>query len=237
MHYYKAVDKESGEPRLAVIQHDDQPENPMDNWDSVGKGHRPLFILTNHRRYRFGDKDAESLGWDLVRAEPLWNENWTDEDNPCCLGDELPDLWEAARRVEAYVLPVYMYDHSGVSLSTSRIYTYNDPWDSGILGFILWTRGEVARCCSGDPEPDKEKIYKDMQAYFDEYAAYVSGDVYGIGVYGPGGLDLDEVTPGELDDIVRYGADLESRWGYYGYAYAVRCLKEHFNLVDLERLL
>lgn len=33
-----------------------------------------------------------------------------------------------------HVFPVYMYDHSGCTVSLSP---FNDPWDSGIVGFII----------------------------------------------------------------------------------------------------
>ena len=34
-------------------------------------------------------------------------------------------------------LPLYLYDHSGLSISTKNAYPFNDQWDAGQVGFII----------------------------------------------------------------------------------------------------
>lgn len=48
-------------------------------------------------------------------------------------------------------LPLYVYDHSGISISTS---SFNDRWDSGFLGFIYCT----------DKSAKKEDLCRDDKA-------------------------------------------------------------------------
>jgi hypothetical protein len=74
--------------------------------------------------------------------------------------------------VEAYVnkhyfiLPLYLYDHSGITISTKP---FGCPWDSGQVGFIFADR----EC----------KEYDDMlaglTAEVETYDSYLTGDVYG----------------------------------------------------------
>lgn len=329
MKFFKAKDKATGQPRLVSLVQDEYPDDPL-LWADPIKDHRPLFVLTNHRRYVLGDKDAESIGWTMVQNEPKWDRGWEEKDfdilecwvngawetvpndqwrqtpgivdfgtdslprggyvteiqhllewrridpvqagwndgpgeggppkddnlyrwnvadNPQYLGDELPDLAEAARRVGAYILLVYMYDHSDISLSTSNSgYPFNCPWDSGVLGFIMWTRKEVEAYYKkhsfaveaafttetySTKLPTDEELYDQMRSYLKTYNDYVSGEVYGITVHTvPEASVLEEITewePARLADEI-----VDSCWGFYGYADAVSCIAEQFGLEEVE---
>lgn len=51
------------------------------------------------------------------------------------LGDEQAENVDVERLTEgAIVIPVYMYDHSGITISTNR---FSCPWDSGQVGVIF----------------------------------------------------------------------------------------------------
>ena len=64
-----------------------------------------------HRRYNLGDKH-----------------------------DFTPETISAyVKRTDVVALPVFMYDHSGLSLSTGREYPFDDRWDSMQVGFIYCT--------------------------------------------------------------------------------------------------
>lgn len=118
-------------------------------------------MLCRHSRYNLGDEDAE---------EP-------DED--------------AEVSAEIFSLPLYLYDHSGLSMNTTG---FNDRWDSGQVGMIYCTL-EAARenwlqpdatwdtlLPTGDGEEITMREYaiRVMQAEVEQYNQYLQGDVYGF---------------------------------------------------------
>ena len=89
-------------------------------------------------------------------------------------------------------LPLYIYDHSGVSMSCGiRTYPCNDRWDSSQCGWIITVTS------------DKEQALKQMIAEVNEYDNYLQGYVYWYTLYreGNGTKIYDEVTDGwtEID--------------------------------------
>ena len=119
-------------------------------------------------------------------------------------------------------MPVYIYDHSGVWLSVDKRYPFDDPWDAGVLGFILWTPEEFEKH-GGNREA--EAI---MRGYFEEYRAYVEGEVYTISV--AAGFDdilaliskrsdqdyaLEDLSREELQDCLKYAEKTDSVGGVY----------------------
>lgn len=96
---------------------DDYPENPR-QWATLGT------MLCFHRRYRLGDE---------TELTPNMFCSW----NEC---EKYLKQEEGAH----IVLPLYLYDHSGISISVNKGYPYNDPWDAGQVGFI-YTNPEQAQ--------------------------------------------------------------------------------------------
>lgn len=164
----------------ADLYQDESPESPRE-WDNVGT------MCSKHRRYKLGDDD----GWRKLR-EDLEERGLLDEYEDC--SEE--EMAEAASESEHFVvLPLYLLDHSGITISTSP---FCDPWDSGQVGIIYTTmqRGNE----EGFASPDD--IERSLRAEVDTYDAYLHGDVYGYEVLGPVGL-------------------IESVWGLYGMDYAM----------------
>ena len=75
-----------------------------------------------------------------------YNLNETDISKPDSLS-ELKEIIEEKYNVHA-ILPLYMYEHSGVALSTSD---FGDRWDSGCIGFVFMTteQGEELEISTG----------------------------------------------------------------------------------------
>lgn len=268
--YYRALrdDKEV----LVVCEQDvDGIDSPL-SWTDPVKDHRPLFVLTNHRCYTFGDKDAEDTAWELIKDSSKWNTEWEEEylyDRDLDEDDEDEDCWvrnpnfidpndgidaiiTAADRVDAHVMPVYMYEHSGIWLSLGRDYPFNDRWDSGVLGIILWTQEQQAAWEDAGGEPgDARKV---MEVFFGEYSQYVSGEVYCLSVYDPteelkylnskyGDAFTTPITLADLDnddlELCTRGELLDSCGGFYlNNMYGpIEAATEHFNLTDMEELI
>jgi hypothetical protein len=116
-----------------------------------------------HSRYTLGDKH------DFPNADAfrLWWEEYGD-------GGTL--------------LPVYLYDHSGQTVSTTP---FTCPWDSGQVGWIYMTRERQEK----EGIPDPIAYLKREVATYDQY---LQGDIYGFSV---------EDKDGEI---------LDTSWGYFG---------------------
>ena len=108
--------------------------------------------------------------------------------------DELQELVEQDNVVS---LPVYLMDHSGLSISTGP---FGDPWDSGMIGYIFVTYEKLMREFSvTEVTPEiVDKAVVNLQSEIKVKDQYLRGDVYGYKVFS---------TEGE---------EVESCWGFYG---------------------
>jgi len=92
------------------------------------------------------------------------------------------------------ILPLYLYDHSGITMSTSR---FNDPWDSGQVGWIYVSHTDVEKEYGTFNEESIEKAMKLLQGEVEYYDHYIRGDCYGFQLY--------------KDD-----EEIDSCWGFIG---------------------
>lgn len=137
-------------------------------------------MICFHKRYNLGDKHQMDMG----------------------------ELAEIINRKDVLALPLFLYDHSGITMSTGRGYPFNDPWDSGQVGYIYITYEEIRKEYSVKhvTKETLEKARHLLESEVETYDAYISGQVYGYVVY--------ENEDGDVAD---------SCWGYYGdegYKYA-----------------
>lgn len=111
------------------------------------------------------------------------------------------------------MLPLYLYDHSGITMSTGP---FSCPWDSGQVGFIYITREQILKEYGWKVITTKrrEQIVKYLIADVEIYDQYLTGDVYGYMV--------------EDND----GEDIDSCWGFYGIEV---CKQEAINAAKYAR--
>jgi len=167
--------------RLKVV-HDSSADSPRE-WDNLGT------MICFHNRYDLGDKHNYSSddysGWEEMKQALIKEEN------------------------TAVILPLYMYDHSGISISTSP---FSCRWDSGQIGFILVSKKKALEEFGGKivTKKLKERLEKILEGEVETYTQYVEGEVYGFQIvdeddeiidscYGFYGADF--VTNGMLDYI------------------------------------
>lgn len=88
------------------------------------------------------------------------------------------------------VMPVSAYEHSGVLVYLGNANHWSDPqgWDSGWIGWLLVTADDRAKIW-GDMEP--VKILEGAKAAFDEFAAWVCGDVAWYRILDPDRVEID----------------------------------------------
>lgn len=74
-----------------------------------------------------------------------------------------------------FIMPVYIYDHSGITLSAGP---FGDPWDSGQVGLMYTTRGIWEKLKMKPWPEDKKEVREALVAELNEFDRYVRGDYY-----------------------------------------------------------
>lgn len=124
-------------------------DNPR-SWDNLGT------MVCFHNRYDLGDKHDYNHnhynGWDEMENAIIKNED-------VCV-----------------ILPLYLYDHSGITMNTSP---FSCRWDSGQVGFIFVSKKRV-REEYGVKRINKELIEKVTELLEGEvktYDMYLTGEL------------------------------------------------------------
>ena len=154
-------------------------------WENLGK------MVCWHRRYNLGDENE-------FRSP-----------------DDFHEWYKENKEDVLIMLPLFLYDHSGISMSTSKSYPYNDMWDAGQVGYIYALKSAVRKEWKVKHiSPRIKKIVLDnLKSEVKVYDQFLTGDVYGYIIENP--EDEDET--------------LDSCWSFYGYD---ECLKEAQSTVD-----
>ena len=203
---------QSGHSTIKIYR--DEFANPMEEspreWDNLGT------MVCWHRNYNLGDEHsmltpqqalvalAESViepyhervnGW---YTHELWE--WAAYDN-------IPNDKESGYPLDALqklvdkhfiILPLYLYDHSGITMNTSGFYC---PWDSGQVGYIYVSKEDVRKEWGWKYLTEKriEKIRQILRTEVEIYDHYLTGMVFGYQV-----------------ECNMCGNELDSCWGFYG---------------------
>lgn len=131
------------------------------------------------------------------------------------LGDNHNCSIEEARRFIAkppkdvvVILPLYLYDHSGITIATTP---FSCPWDSGQVGFIYASRSRVQEIY-GNPKGSNKpfRLTKELRKRVEDalleevktYDQYLSGNVFGY--------EISDTSP-DTPDVA-----LDSCWGFFG---------------------
>lgn len=178
------------------IHSDEDPQNPRD-WDNLS------VMAFFHDRYNIGDKDhgidhKDFCGWEEMRE------------------------WIERKMDGAIIVPVRMYDHSGIAFAMPEplvrgqvmpslgpegnySYPFTCPWDSGQVGFMYVTRAKLIEEYGNDGEEARQKALNCMKGELEVYNQYVGNDVWGY-------IFRDkpcETCGGE-------GEETDSCWGFFG---------------------
>ena len=174
---------------LQVIN-DKSPESPR-TWSNLGK------MVCFHKRYDLGDKhdfkQRDYHGWDELKAAILKNE----------------DI--------AVIQPMYMYDHSGITVSTKP---FSCSWDSGQIGFIYITK-EAARegfMVKNVTAKIKERLLVNLNGEVETYDQYLTGDIYGF------------------KEVDSEGNEVDSCWGFYGDNPKTNGMSDHIDSEVLDEI-
>lgn len=163
------------ENKTLEIIYDNSAENPRE-WDNLGT------FLYAHGRYNLGE---ETFDTDLYNG---WNE---------ALNGEVGSM------KEIIALPVYMYNHGQIALSTESFHgrALHAEWDSGRVGWIYVTREDVRKNYGVKriSAKLKDRVEKVLRAEIELQSSYINGEVYGY-----------RLIDNEKDE------EIDSCFGFYG---------------------
>ncbi len=205
---FKMKDNEGNEYVLTVEQ-DGDPEDPRE-WDNL------CTMVCWHRRYNLGDKHEYRDEWDFLQnlCEHLLDMEYED----CEDMTEKEMFKKLVDSGEILIKPVNLYDHSGITVSTSSGYPYNDRWDSGCVGFIYVTKQTLLKLCSGITEENwKDCADKYIEGEMETYDQYLRGDVYWFRLTKK--VTKQDKCP-HCGEVIREYEDeeeIDSICGFYGY--------------------
>lgn len=181
------------------IEQDDDPESPRE-WDNAG------LMLCWHRRYTIGDKHDYKTPRDAMLS-------LVTEITPIDDHTEYEDSTEGAEQLakkfeELYFsLPCYLYDHSGITMSTG---SYGDRWDSGQVGFICISK---KRAKDEWPDDTEKMAIQCLKSEVETYDQYLTGEVYGYIIER---CELPWENPGWENIDNPEWTDEDSCWGFFG---------------------
>ena len=168
----------------AHIYQDEDPSNPRDD-DNLGR-----IATVNLSRHHLADEGEAYLPEDLS--------GW----------DEVEGYLRRERQA-VVILPVYLYDHSMISIGTETFVgrAHHASWDSGQVGFIYATKNDILDNFMA--KNLTERILAHTKHYLEGeikiFDQFLRGEVYGYQV-------VRKCPDCGRDDH----ADLGSCWGYYG---------------------
>lgn len=226
---------------------DDCAESPR-NWDNLGT------MVCWSRRHNLGDEmpKQDPMEWILALAaqfderieerlermiKPYYDrESSLISQNHSYGSQAVKSVWQEWREKKqrvinavldkhVVILPLFMYEHGGITMSTG---VFSDRWDSGQVGWIYMTKETIRKeMCRPQPlkkgqvnpdlkpikhvtNQDIERAIELLESEVKTYDQYLRNDVYGYVIEGSDGLEIDD----------------GSCWGYYGEKDCIAAAKE-----------
>ncbi len=130
-------------------------------------------MICFHRNYTLGDKHKMSV-------------------------EEAKEFADKVLKDGGIVLPLYLYDHSGITMSVNA---FSCPWDSGQVGFTYATKEDIRKNWMIKRVTAKklEEARKLLISEVEVYDSYLTGECYGFIATAPNGKE--ESCWGFLGDI------------------------------------
>lgn len=174
---------------ILKIYQDDSPESPRE-WNNLG------IMICAHKRYTLGDKQAENLS-----RYDSWKE-WCKHEvevGSCGL-----------------LLPLFMMDHSGLTIQTKPFGGDYGYFDSGQIGYIYVTKEQLRKEYSVKRITTTilEKAKRVLLGEVETYNQYLNGDIYSF---------ILESPDGNIED---------SCSGFYGSDYKTNGMLNYINELD-----
>jgi hypothetical protein len=149
---------------------------------------------------------------DLTDTIKEWEEEMLNELND----EELMEIIEQ----HVVILPLFLYDHSGVTMRTS---SFNDRWDSGQVGWIYAEKTYLLEETGYNHQQlfNEGKAEELLIGEVKTYDQFLTGDVYGF-------ILEEKDEEGEVLDVI------DSCWGFYGLEHLKAELLEQIGNENLD---
>lgn len=206
------------------ISYDPEPMNPRTEWDEA------TTMVCWHSRYNLGDMEHNGKRGRESRLTPISdnyqepidllyelagvdrNEYQDEQYEKTGSWDDMDtaDLYKLIEEKGTIIRTLYLYDHSGITISMGG---FSCPWDSGPVGYVYITKEKIVKEW-GEGEDAYEKAEACMKAEVELYDNYLTGEVYSFKI-----LNADE-------------EEVDSCSGYYGDSGKEDMIKECKSLID-----
>lgn len=194
---------------------DRDPTNPCKEFDSLGS------MVCFHSRYDLGHEQPRESpeGW----LEAQVGRKDYDQNEEESQAGRIIDQLLAEFEKDHLVLPLFLYDHSGISISTTSFHgrAHHADWDSGQVGWVYVSHKDILKEYSRKriTQALLRKAAKVLEAEVGTYDDYLTGMVFGYSIEGPEGVESS--------------ADGESCYGFFGYPEGVnQALDDAKGIVD-----
>jgi hypothetical protein len=189
-------------------------DNTVEEW-TTGEGYRV--------RVKQDYDPMDPREWDNLGTMICWHGRYTlgdkNEDYP-----EPSDFLQDMAGIGAIALPLYLYDHSGLTMSTAP---FSCPWDSGQVGFIYTTPSDleeagISQRADEDEDDFTERVKGYLRGEVETYDQYLRGEVFYFVVENPVACDHGD-THYEMVD---------SCGGFFGYDDAITEVQSQWPPLD-----
>jgi len=203
-------------PYMLAISDDDMPHNPRED-DHFGK------MVCFHSRYRLGDKhdfeNPDDFLYSLLTntlgshdTAYLFRSKVQDSFDPKAIGrgayyKAVDDKLLETIKAKYVILPLYLLDHSGITISTSD---FRDPWDSGQIGWVYAAKNAVLREYGGQSLTAEKRAKAEnlMRGEVEYYCHYLRGDCMRFELYKNG--KFEDSLWGFIGDFDQICKDIEN---------------------------
>lgn len=220
---------EDGKRRIR-IEHDQDAESPR-NWDNLGT------MVCWHGRYDLGDEQPKCSPSDFQlglaeeyspgiedRIESFADRTISKYSSPMSdyewqeYGKEIREYHDeiVSKVLEKHyiMLPLHLYDHSGITMNTSG---FSCGWDSGCVGFIYVSKDKVRKEFGWKRITTSRmaQVEKCLRCEVETYDKLISGEVYGFIAERlmpcPEDWDIEEWAEHDA-----HWDEEDSCWGFFG---------------------
>ena len=198
-----AITTTDGRKLRLVIEQDEFPEDPR-SWDNLET------MLCCHREYHLGDcnsnKETEEQLAEICRKYGKSDE----EIDEMTFAEEVQFILD---QDDVCGLPLWLYDHSGISISTERIC----QWDSSFVGLIFVEKDFfIEHTCVTNEENWKKEARGMLEDKIEVYNYFLQGNVYAWTLYEPVVVIKQSMDGKELSrKIDEEGKIVDSMSGFY----------------------
>jgi len=171
------------------ITQDEEPMNPRTEWDNLGT----MVVFWNN--YNLGDKHTHPDSHGMLDLDKYY---------PNGFKMDKEEAQEFSNSKDIISIPLYIYEHGGLAMSSGSGGCFSDQWDAGCAGYLYITKEKIRKEYGWKNLTKKriEETIERLKGEVETYDQYLQGAVYGFTIE----KDDEEI---ELEDV--------SCWGFFGY--------------------